>query len=104
MNGSNDPLDRLLRSAAQAGEEPAEVTPPFGFETRVVAQWRGGQATPNGNGLNRLLRRVVLTSALVLTISGVAAVFELRNATDPSDAMTNDYAIADSAIQTEFSQ
>ena len=33
-----DQVDRLLRSAAQAGDEaPAEM--PFGFDTRVVALW-----------------------------------------------------------------
>ena len=102
MNGSNEPLERLLRSAAQADEEAAPAAPPFGFETRVVSLWRSGSGN-NGNGVSRLLRRVALVSAAVLVISGVAAVRELRSAKYMGDATTNEYAIADNAIQTEFS-
>ena len=40
-------IDRLLRSAAQSGDEaPAEM--PFGFDTRVVALWRALAVKPNG--------------------------------------------------------
>ena len=96
-----DPIDRLLRSAAQAGDEaPAEM--PFGFDTRVVALWSRGTAKPNG--IASLLRRVALLSAAVIAISTLAAVLELKQSQEQSNDFTNEFAIADTAIQDEFSQ
>jgi len=67
----SDNIDRLLRSAAQRGEEhPAAM--PFGFDTRVVALWRA--ALPTSNGLMQLLRRVAVLSIMgeiFATCSGV---------------------------------
>jgi hypothetical protein len=95
----NDDIDRLLRSAAQAGEEaPPEM--PFGFDTRVVALWRA--ATPNGNGVMRLLRRVAVLSAAVIVLSTIAAVREANESREIRESLTNEFAIADSAIQDEF--
>ena len=94
-------IDRLLRSAAQAsGEVPAEV--PFGFDTRVVALWRESGAKPNG--VASLLRRVALLSGAVIAISTLAAVRELRQSQERYNDFTNEFAIADTAIQDEFSQ
>lgn len=93
-------IDRLLRSAAQAGDEaPAEM--PFGFDTRVVALWHALRAKPNG--VASLLRRVALLSAAVIVISAVAAAREARQSRERYD-LTNEFAIADTAIQDEFSQ
>ncbi len=92
-------IDRLLRSAAQVREEvPAAM--PFGFDTRVVALWRAG--APKANGVMALLRRVAVLSAVVIVISTVAAVREANQNREISESLTNDYAIADSAIQDEF--
>ena len=67
----NDKIDRLLRSAAQRGEtDPAAM--PYGFDTRVVALWRG--ALPTGNGVMQLLRRVAVLSAAVIVVSTIASV------------------------------
>jgi hypothetical protein len=94
-------IDRLLRSAAQARDEvPAEM--PFGFDTRVVALWRGLAAKPNG--ITSLLRRVALLSALVIAISTLAAVREIKQSREQLNDLTNEFAIADTAIQDEFSQ
>jgi hypothetical protein len=96
-----DEIDRLLRSAAQAHEEvPAAM--PFGFDTRVVALWRG--AAPKANGVMSLLRRVALLSAAVIVISTIAAVREASQSRDIGESFTNEFAIADTAIQDEFSQ
>ena len=93
-------IDRLLRSAAQASEE-VPVSMPFGFDTRVVALWRASAI--KANGLTPLLRRVALLSAAVIVISTVAAVREARqNREQLGDSFTNEFAIADSAIQDEF--
>jgi len=94
-------INRLLRSAAQVGDEvPAE--PPFGFDTRVVALWHALAAKPNG--VASLLRRVALLSAAVIAISTLAAVREIKQSREQYNDFTNEFAIADTAIQDEFSQ
>jgi hypothetical protein len=91
-------ISRLLRSAAQAGEDiPAAM--PFGFDTRVVALWRAG--TPKTNGLMPLLRRTALISAVVIVISTIAAVREANQSREIGESFANEFAIADSAIQDE---
>ena len=92
-------IDRLLRSGAQVREEVPGAMP-FGFDTRVVALWRAG--APKANGVMALLRRVAVLSAVVIVISTVAAVREANQNREISESLTNDYAIADSAIQDEF--
>ena len=95
----NENIDRLLRSAAQTDEErPAEM--PFGFDTRVIALWRAG--TPKANGVLQLLRRVFVLSTAVIVISTIAAVREAKQSREIRESLTNEFAIADSAIQDEF--
>ncbi len=94
-------IDRLLRSATQAPEE-ASVAMPFGFDTRIVALWRA--AVPKANGVTPLLRRVALLSAAVIVMSTLAAVREAGQSRNLGESFANEYAIADSAIQDEFSQ
>jgi len=95
----NEPIDRLLRSAAQTDEEvPASM--PFGFDTRVVALWRAG--TPKANGVIQLLRRVAVLSIAVIVISTIAAVREANQSREIRESLANEFAIADSAIQDEF--
>ena len=94
-------IDRLFRSAAQARDEgPAEM--PFGFDTRVIALWHASAAKPNG--IASLLRRVALLSAAVIAISMLAAVREIKQSREQYNDFTNEFAIADTAIQDEFSQ
>jgi acid phosphatase family membrane protein YuiD len=93
-------IDRLLRSAAQAPEE-VPVAMPFGFDTRVVALWRASAQRPNG--LTPLLRRIALLSAAVIVVSTIAAVREAGQSRKIGESLTNEFAIADSAIQDEFS-
>ena len=95
----NQQIDRLLQSAAQADEEiPAAM--PFGFDTRVVALWRAGM--PKANGVMQLLRRVAVLSMAVIVISTVAAIREANQSREIRESFTNEFAIADSAIQDEF--
>ena len=95
----NEHIDRLLRSAAQTDEEvPAEM--PFGFDTRVVALWRAG--TPKANGVMQLVRRVAVLSITVIVISTIAAIREANQSREIRESFTNEFAIADSAIQDEF--
>ncbi len=95
----NEKIDRLLRSAAQAREE-IPATMPFGFDTRVVALWRA--AAPRTNGVTSIVRRVAVLSAAVIVISTIAAIREASQNREISESFTNEFAIADSAIQDEF--
>jgi hypothetical protein len=92
-------IDRLLRSAAQTGEE-SPVAMPFGFDTRVVALWRAAGAKTNG--VMQLLRSVAVLSVAVIVISTIAAVHEANQGREIRESLTNEFAIADSAIQDEF--
>jgi len=95
----NEQIDRLLRSASQA-DEKVPVAMPFGFDTRVVALWRDGK--PMTNGVMQLLRRVAVLSIAVIVISTIAAVREANQNREIRESLTNEFAIADSAIQDEF--
>jgi hypothetical protein len=95
----DEKIDRLLRSAARVREQE-QAAMPFGFDTRVVALWRA--AAPKANGLNSLLRRVALLSVAVIVISTIAAVREASQSREIGESFTNEFAIADSAIQDEF--
>ncbi|PYJ70397.1 MAG: hypothetical protein DME76_05605 [Verrucomicrobia bacterium] len=92
-------IDRLLRAAAQVREEEP-VSMPFGFDTRVVALWHA--AASKGNGVIQLLRRVAVLSAAVIVISTIAALREANQNREIGESFTNEFAIADSAIQDEF--
>jgi len=96
-------LDRLLRSAANASG-PATPEAPYGFETRIVALWRAGNGqTSDAAELTRLLRRIGAVAVAVLALAS-AGMYQQFNENEQRIApQTNEYAIADSAIQTEFS-
>src|SRR6476469_7928502 len=96
-------LDRLFRSAAQANE-PAPAELPFGFDTRVLAAWRSGGVANDFAELSRFLRRAGVIACAVFVVAGAAAYRQYRDETKFASLPTNEYAIADAAIQTEFSQ
>jgi hypothetical protein len=97
-------IDRLLRSAANASS-PEATQAPFGFDTRVVASWRSGNSGANDLvDLSRFLRRAGVIAGTVLVLAGAATYRQYRDDATFAVAPTNEYAIADSAIQTEFSQ
>jgi hypothetical protein len=99
---AND-VDRLLRSAASAPEEaPPEV--PFGFDTRVVASWRSAESENDVAEISRFLGRTGAIALAVLVLAGAGAYRQFVADAALSAPQTNEYAIADSAIQTEFSE
>jgi hypothetical protein len=99
----NTDVDRLLRSAGRASQPDSEV--PFGFEIRVVADWRSGRGAGSDLvDLTRFLRRAGALACAVFVIAGAAAYRQYREEARFASLTTNEYAIADSAIQTEFSQ
>jgi hypothetical protein len=104
MKQTDADLDRLLRSAANA---PGPATPeaPYGFETRVVALWRAASGQANDAvELTRFLRRIGAVAFAVLALASVGAYRQFNENEQRIAPQTNEYAIADSAIQTEFSQ
>ncbi len=104
MKGSDADLDRLLRSAAAAAE-PSAPEVPFGFETRVVALWHVGNGRASDAAeLARFLRRVGAVAFAVLALASAGTYQQFNENEARTTPQTNEYAIADSAIQTEFSQ
>ncbi|MEY2562820.1 MAG: hypothetical protein QOH88_1013 [Verrucomicrobiota bacterium] len=104
MKPRNADLDRLLRSAANALGEPAPEAP-FGFDTRVLARARGENGrTSDAAEWGRFLRRVGLTAVAVLTLASAGAYQQFRDSEQRIAPQSNEYAIADAAIQTEISQ
>jgi hypothetical protein len=101
MTDVDGKIDRLLRAAALAKEE-APLDAPFGFDTRVVALWRAKEAA--SLGLARLVRRVALIAVAVAVVAGAGAYREAGQNRESSEPVANEFAIADSAIQDEFSQ
>jgi len=100
MKDVDEKLGRLLRSAATSDHVSLEA--PFGFDTRVVAIWRTHESGPNG--IARLLRRVALLACAVIVLSAAGAYREITQTRELDDSFSNKFAIADAAIQDEFSQ
>jgi hypothetical protein len=104
MKKRDSNLGRLLRSAANAPEEPAPEAP-FGFDTRVLASWRAGNGRAgDGAELTRFLRQIGVAALAILTLATAGAYQQFNDNEERIAPQSNDYAIADSAIQTEFSQ
>ena len=96
-------LDRLLRSAATAESSLPEV--PYGFETRVIALWRAGNGrADDAVEVARFLRRIGAVAFAVLAVASVSAYRQFNENEARTTPQLNEYAIVDSAIQTEFSQ
>ena len=96
-------LDRLLRSAARM-EDRADADAPFGFDTRVVAQWRSSSGNGNGKAVARLVQRVAILAAAIIILSSAAVVREFSHTRDLGEPMSDDFAVADSAIEDEIGQ
>ena len=97
----NHKIDRLLRSAALVREVEAPSMP-FGFDTRVIALWRA--TLPTANGVVSLVRRVAVLSVAVIVLSTIAVVREANQSREIGESFASEVAIADTAIQDEFSQ
>lgn len=104
MKNSDTDLARLFRSAAKA-EDPAVPDAPYGFETRVIASWHAGDGRANDAvELTRFLRRIGTVAFAVLLVASAGAYRQFNENETRTTAQANEYAIADSAIQSEFSQ
>ena len=103
MKRSDADLDRLLRSAAKA-EQLSTPETPYGFETRVIALWRAGNGPVDDAEVARFLGRIGAIALAVLALASVGAYRQFNENEARTTQHANEYAIADSAIQTEFSQ
>jgi hypothetical protein len=104
MKEADTDLDRLLRAAATVAEPPPPEAP-YGFETRVIALWHAGNGRANDAAeLTRFLRRIGAVAFAVLALASAVAYQQFNENEERTIPQANEYAIADSAIQTEFSQ
>jgi hypothetical protein len=100
----NDDIDRLLRSAANASQERLDEAP-FGFATRVIAGWRSDASSGDDVAeITRFLRRAGAIGLAIVLLAGTTAYRQFREQAMLAGPQTNEYAIADSAIQSEFRQ
>ena len=91
-------LDKLLRAAAAAPAEPVDEMP-FGFDTRVVAQWRanrGGGA--DWRSFAPMLRWIAL-GATAIVLSAGSAWWQVEREDEFEYPAANTYAIADTVIE-----
>jgi hypothetical protein len=70
MKQSDQTLRRLLAAAAQAPEERRE-SPPFGFETAILAGWRAKREEGEFALLLRIFRGAMIAAVAVMTLTGV---------------------------------
>jgi hypothetical protein len=95
-------LARLLRAAALAKDD-APLEAPFGFDTRVVALWRE-RTGAESVGLAQLLRRITLVAIAISVLTATGAYFEAKASREHREPFTNEFAIVDSEIESEFPQ
>ena len=100
MSRLDSELARLLRAAA-AGQGDRAEEPPFGFETRVVAEWRALRSAANADpwGLAALVRQVALGAIIVAAAAGGGAFWQLKQNEELNEPTTSAYALADSVIE-----
>jgi hypothetical protein len=68
MNSENDPLDRLLKSAARA-PRPETGAARFALEARVLGGWRAAAPADSGDYLVAWLRRAALCACVLALVS-----------------------------------
>ena len=95
MNSGNDPLDRLLKSAARA-PRPETGAARFALEARVLGGWRAMSQTDNTDFLLAWLRRAALCACVLALVSlawnfGVQAGSRVRG---------DELAVADATMRT----
>ena len=93
MKAKYDPWARLCRAARPAGAGPEATVPaPFGFDTRVLADWRAETSSDEWLLWKPALRGALVTAGLVAILSVGLSYFS-----QPEDDQS-ELAIADSVI------
>ena len=99
-------LERLFRAAAAAPNESLPEDAPFGFDTRIVANWRASRSS-NGNGsleFARYFKRIAMAAVVVAACASAGAFWQLQQNNDLDEATGGAYAMADSAIEANTLQ
>ncbi|MGZ5538495.1 MAG: hypothetical protein ACXWG0_08205 [Chthoniobacterales bacterium] len=99
-------LDRLLRAASAAKSDSTPEEAPFGFETRVVANWHA-QRSGNGNGSRefaRFFKRVAAVAIVITACASAGAFWQLQQNDEIDEATGGAYAMTDSAIEANTLQ
>jgi hypothetical protein len=98
MNNVDDQLSRLLRAGAK-GDRCGKETPPFGFTSRVIAEWRASKGEIADSSYGTLCGRAVLCSfgvALLVFVLNIQALESFRGLNAWRAA---DVRLLDSAMQ-----
>jgi hypothetical protein len=105
MGTDNSNLDRLLRSAAKKTQEPV-ATAPYGFDTRVLALLRAARGESGGalQEFASAVRKIAAVAAVVIGFASVGAYWQLSENEADDEPLTNAYAIADNAIDSDLLQ
>ena len=91
MKASNDPLDRLLRSAAKAPPQPAAGLS-FATQARVLAAWRVGAVEDNDFDLLTLFRHGLALAGALSALMIAISLWEMQH--DTADV----WAVSDPVI------
>ena len=98
MSNLDDQMNRLLRAAAK-GERYNDVTPPFWFASRVLAEWRGSSADGAELSYAILCKRAVLCSYGVAALVFVLNIQALESFRGLNAWRAADVRLLDSAVQ-----
>ncbi|PYJ30557.1 MAG: hypothetical protein DME89_00010 [Verrucomicrobia bacterium] len=97
-------VDMTITAADRRATRRTSETMPFDLEVRRLPDQSATTRVSNPNGIVSLVRRVALISAAVIVISTIAVVREANQSREIGESFANEFAIADTAIQNEFSQ
>jgi len=92
MKANERTLQRLLDAAAKAAPAPVG-TPPLGLETRVLADWRAGQAEDESASLFAFFRHAMVAASLVLALSAAWSLSRPTGGAPNDEAALLDYEI-----------
>ncbi len=95
MNPGNDPLARLLKSAARAPKAETGAAR-FALEARVLAGWRAAARTGNGDYLVAWFRRAAICACVLALVSLAWNYRVLAGSQNGGDEL----AVADATMKT----
>ena len=98
MNNLDDQLNRLLRAGAKGGRR-SEETAPFGFASRVIAEWRASESEGADLSYGILCKRAVLCSYAVAFLVLVFNIQALESFRGLNAWRAADVRLLDSAMQ-----
>jgi hypothetical protein len=96
MKAENDSFERLVRSANRSPKAES-VEPPFGLETRIIANWRSTAS----NGTQFVIAWLRGAAALSVVLAMLAAAW---NRIEPTTGAVEETSLAETVIQTALNQ